>query len=94
MSIEIINQINANRSHANDSDYLSNNKSNLTLEHRKLELEADKLKKQVRDLEDALLTAKAENEGMKNDMFKYSIDAERQALELKKKEAADKARKN
>ncbi|CAG9311298.1 unnamed protein product [Blepharisma stoltei] len=82
LSIEVINLVNANKALSGDTDYLAKLKSNLSMDQERLILENDRLKKDNRQLEEALLNARSEVEQLRGELVKYDLNAQRQHVDF------------
>lgn len=82
LSIEVINLVNANKALSGDTDYLAKLKSNLSMDQERLLLENDRLKKDNRSLEEALLNARSEIEQLRAELVKYDLNSQRQHVDF------------
>ena len=87
LSTELINLVNANNSLANDADYLTKLRSNLSNEQRQLLNENEKMKKNVRELETSLLDARSEIEQLRAEIGRFDLNNHRQQIEYDNRKA-------
>lgn len=78
LTTEIVNLVNANSSLANDSEYLSKLKANLSSNQQNLSAENLKLRNQVQKLQDDLLNANTEIDQLKVEITRQDLYRQRQ----------------
>ena len=82
LSLEVINLVNSNRVLSGDTDHLSKMKSNLSMDQERIILENERLKKQLQDLENALLSSRSEIELLRKEVIKYDMNSQRMKIEF------------
>lgn len=82
LSLEVINLVNANKVLTGDTDHLARLKSNLSTEQERLVIDNDRMRKQIQDLENALLSSRSEIELLRKEIIKYDMNAQRLKLEF------------
>ena len=82
LNVEVINLINTNKVMSSDSDHLGKVKSNLSIEQERLLIDNERWKKQVNDLENALLASRSEIELLRKELTKYDMNSQRVRTEF------------
>jgi hypothetical protein len=82
LSVEVINLVNSNKVLSSDSDHLGKVKSNLSIEQERLLIDNERWKKQVNDLENALLASRSEIELLRKELIKYDMNSQRVRTEF------------
>lgn len=82
LSTELVSLVNANSTLANDTDYLSKLKSNLSVEQKNLSSENLRLRGQVQQLQEDLMNASVEIEQLKVELTRYDLNQQRLHIEF------------
>jgi len=82
LTAELVNLVNANSVLANDTDYLSKLKTNLSGEQKNSASENLRLRGQVQSLQDDLMNASVEIEQLKVELTRYDLNQQRMHIEF------------
>lgn len=85
LGIEVINLVNANKVLTGDTQALTRKKGDLSEEQSRLGTQLDRLRKENRELEDALMNARGEIEQLRSELVKHDMNAQRAQLDYENK---------
>mmetsp|Transcript_452 Transcript_452/g.550 ORF Transcript_452/g.550 Transcript_452/m.550 type:complete len:1047 (-) Transcript_452:2300-5440(-) len=88
LQIEVINLVNANKALSGDTDVLVKIKGDLSEQQRVIELRNIDLTRENRDLNEALLNARAEIEQLRSELVKHDINLQRAQMDVENKKMA------
>jgi hypothetical protein len=88
LQIEVINLVNANKALSGDTDILVKIKGDLSEQQRVIEMKNIDLSRENRDLNEAILNARAEVEQLRSELVKHDITQQRQQMDVENKKMA------
>jgi len=85
LGIELINLVNANKALTDDTKAASQRSGNIYQDYEKLQVRKDHLEKENRDINDALMVAKSENDRLTSEIRRYELKDEQYKLDIEEK---------